>query len=59
MEVDGRSISLKTFLAYTISLSDKFKDVNLRLIQSFGVDTSNDNVRIEWDQFLNMKCFLE
>jgi hypothetical protein len=40
-------------------LADRFKDVNKRLISAFGIDTSNENVRIEWDQFLNLKCFLE
>lgn len=59
MDADGPSISLKIFLGYTTSLADKFKDVNKRLISAFGIDTSNDNVRIEWDQFLNLKCFLE
>ena len=49
MEADGPSISLKIFLGYTTSLADKFKDVNKRLISAFGIDTSNDNVRIEWD----------
>jgi len=46
-------------LDFTISLADKFKDVNKRLISALGIDTSNENVRIEWDQFLNLKCFLE
>lgn len=59
IEADGPSISLKIFLDYTISLADKFKDVNKRLISALGIDTSNENVRIEWDQFLNLKCFLE
>ena len=40
-------------------MADKFKEVNKRLISSFGIDTSNDNVRIVWDQFLSLKCFLE
>ena len=40
-------------------MADKFKDVNKRLISALGIDTSNENVRIEWDQFLNLKCFLE
>ena len=44
---------------YTPSLADKFKDVNQRLIQAFGLDTSNDNVRVEWPHFLGLKCFLE
>ena len=43
----------------TTSLSDKFLDVNKRLIQAFNIDTTNDNVNIEWDQFLSLKCFLE
>ena len=59
IDADGPSISLKIFLEYTISLADKFKDVNKRLISALGIDTSNENVRIEWDQFLNLKCFLE
>jgi hypothetical protein len=57
--VDGPSICLKTFVEYTTSLADKFKDVHHRLISAFGIDTSNANVRIEWDQFLSLKCFLE
>ena len=56
---DGPSISLKTFLRYSSSLADKFRDVNLRLIAAFGIDSSNENVRIEWDQYLSLKCFLE
>ena len=44
---------------YTPSLADKFNDVNKRLISALGVDSSNDNVRIEWEHFLNLKCFLE
>lgn len=59
MEADGPSISLKIFLDFTTSLADKFKDVNKRLISAFGIDTSNDNTRIVWDQFLSLKCFLE
>jgi hypothetical protein len=59
VEVDGASIPLKIFLQYTTSLADKFKDVNKRLISAFGIDTSNENVRIVWDQFLSLKCFLE
>lgn len=43
----------------TTSLADKFIDVNKRLIQAFSIDTSNDNVNIEWDQFLSLKCFME
>lgn len=43
----------------TTSLADKFVDVNKRLIQAFSIDTSNDNVNIEWDQFLSLKCFME
>ena len=57
LEVDGPSIPLKIFLMYTTSLADKFKDVNKRLISAFGIDTSNENVRIVWDQFLSLKCF--
>lgn len=49
MDSDGPSIPLKIFLDYTISLADKFKDVNKRLISALGIDTSNENVRIEWD----------
>jgi len=49
LETDGPSISLKTFVDYTASLADKFRDVNLRLISAFGIDTSNENGRIEWD----------
>lgn len=49
MDVDGPSISLKIFLEFTPSLADKFKEVNKRLIAAFGIDTSNENVRIEWD----------
>jgi len=59
LEADGPSISLRTFVNYTNSLADKFKDVNMRLIGAFGLDTSHDGVRIEWDQFLSLKCFLE
>lgn len=59
VEADGPSISLKTFCSYTNSLADKFKDVNMRLIAAFGLDTSHDGVRIEWDQFLSLKCFME
>ncbi len=59
LEVDGPTISLKTFLRFTPSLADKFEEVNKRLISAFGIDTSNDNVRIEWDQYLSLKCFLE
>ena len=59
VDVDGPSICLKTFVEYTTSLADKFKDVHHRLISAFGIDTSNENVRIEWDQFLSLKCFLE
>lgn len=59
LEVDGPSISLRTFADFTTSLADKFRDVNLRLIAAFGIDTSNEGVRIEWDQFLSLKCFLE
>ena len=33
--------------------------MNKRLISAFGIDTTNENVRIEWDQFLSLKCFLE
>lgn len=49
LEADGPSISLKIFLDYSIKLADKFKDVNKRLISALGIDTSNENVRIEWD----------
>lgn len=49
VEVEGPSIPLKIFLDYTTSLADKFKDVNKRLISAFGIDTSNENVRIVWD----------
>lgn len=49
IESDGPSIPLKVFLDFTISLADKFKDVNKRLISALGIDTSNENVRIEWD----------
>ena len=59
LEIGGPSVSLKTFCGYTNSLADKFKDVNMRLIGAFGLDTSHDGVRIEWDQFLSLKCFLE
>jgi len=59
VQVDGPSISLKIFIDYTTSLADKFKDVNKRLIGAFGIDTTNDNVRIEWDQYLYLKCFME
>lgn len=59
MQVDGPSITLKIFKENITSLSEKFPDVNSRLIQAFGIDTSNDNVNIEWDQFLSLKCFLE
>ena len=41
IESDGPSISLKIFLDFTISLADKFKDVNKRLISALGIDTSN------------------
>ena len=46
-------------MEFTTSLADKFKDVIKRLIQAFGIDTTSENVRIEWDQFLYLKCFLE
>ena len=46
---DGPSISLKTFLRYSTSLADKLRDVNLRLVAAFGIDSSNENVRIGWD----------
>ena len=59
IEADSPSISLKIFLDFTTSLADKFKDVNKRLISAFGIDTSNDNTRIVWDQFLSLKSFLE
>jgi hypothetical protein len=59
IEADGPSISLKIFLDFTTSLADKFKEVNKRLISAFGIDTSNENTRIVWDQFLSLKCFLE
>jgi hypothetical protein len=49
VDTDGPSISLKTFCNYTNSLADKFKDVNMRLIGAFGLDTSHEGVRIEWD----------
>ena len=49
LEMDGPSISLKTFVDFTTSLADKFRDINLRLISAFGIDTSNENGRIEWD----------
>jgi hypothetical protein len=44
---------------YTPSLADKFNDVNKRLISALGVDSTNENVRIEWQHFLSLKCFLE
>ena len=56
---DGPTIALWVFLKYTNSLSDKFKKVQLRLISAFGIDVSNDNVRIDWEQFLRLKRFLE
>lgn len=56
---DGPSIALWVFLKYTNSLSDKFKSVQLRLISAFGVDITNENVRINWTQFLLLKRFLE
>lgn len=46
-------------MEFTTSLADKFKDVIKRLIQAFGIDTTSESVRIEWDQFLYLKCFLE
>ena len=52
-------MSLNIFLRFTPSLADKFEEVNKRLISAFGIDTSNDNVRVEWDQYLSLKCFLE
>ena len=57
--VDEPSISLKVFLNFTTSLADKFRECNLRLIQAFGIDTNNLAVRIVWDQYLKLKCFLE
>ena len=56
---DGPSVSLKIFMNFTTSLADKFKDVIKRLIQAFGIDTTSEGVRIEWDQYLYLKCFLE
>lgn len=59
LDTDEPSVPLKIFLDFTTSLADKFKDVNKRLISAFGIDTSNENVRIDWDQFLSLKSFLE
>ena len=56
---DEPSISLRTFMNYTPSLADKFRDVQKRLISAAGLDTSNTFVRIEWSHFLTLKCFLE
>lgn len=59
VEVDGRSIPLWVFMRYTNVLNDKFKSVQMRLIQAFGIDISNDHVRLDWIQFLNLKRFFE
>ena len=59
LEAEGPSISLKIFLNFQTKLANRFADVNKRLISAFGIDTTNENVRIEWDQFLSLKCFLE
>ena len=40
-------------------MANKFKDVNKRLIGSFGLDTENENTRIDWEQYIGLKCFLE
>lgn len=59
IDSDGRSIPLWVFLRYSNVLTDKFKSVQLRLIQAFGIDVSNDHVRIDWIQFINLKRFFE
>jgi len=29
------------------------------LIGAFGLDTENENTRIDWEQYIGLKCFLE
>ena len=50
---------MRIFENYTPSLANKFKDVNKRLIGAFGLDTENENARIDWVQYIGLKCFLE
>ena len=59
IDQEQRAVQLKTFMKYTTSLYDKFKDVQIRLISAFGIDTSNEHTKIEWDHFINIKRFLE
>ena len=57
VQVDGPSVSLKIFMDFTTSLADKFKDVIKRLIQAFGIDTSNENVRVESSETVAFRYF--
>lgn len=40
-------------------LSGKAEEIKSNIIQSFGVDVSNKNSKIVWEQYLQMNCFLK
>ena len=59
MQADGPSIPLWVFLKYTAALQTTFREINKRLISAFGVDSSNENMRLDWEQYVSLKCFFE
>ncbi|CDW85058.1 UNKNOWN [Stylonychia lemnae] len=52
-------ITLQTFKDYSKMFVGKHKEVRRNLIQAFGIDISNKNTKIVWEQYLQIKCFLQ
>eukprot|EP00347_Sterkiella_histriomuscorum_P008838 403343544 len=52
-------MTLSTFKQYSKMLGGKAKEIKKNIIQAFGVDVSNKNSKIEWEQYLLMNCFLK
>lgn len=51
-------VCLREFIRFSDVGMARFQDITYRIISSFGIDVSNENAIIEFENFCRINCFL-
>jgi hypothetical protein len=55
----GNDVSLGVLINFAQVMQDRFEDILKRILAGFGLDTSNNSSKIDFEIFCKIKCFLK
>ena len=55
----GNDVSLGVLINFAQVMQDRFEDILKRILAGFGLDTSNNSSKVDFEIFFKIKCFLK